>query len=287
MCITCVLLVNSLDCFIAQVFPIVPPSSSLLCLLSSWNSVYSVFLFFINCRLWILPSFWISFLSSSVPLPCTDYLCFGLCLFFDYDPLSADLLNFVNVVVFLLPLWVCAWFFCPVSWQNERVLPMFSWMVFLNEAACGAILLSGSTSATVFLSASAYAAILSEIACTVALQGGTASVATLLSSTACADIVAVGCGLFNWRELSSPTLWSHLQFGRRTNPCIFHQSFPLLILMDKLLKNTSYIKKIKYRLTELAQETHKIADSDAETLYHRGCSFNCFYQSFISEKLYP
>ena len=26
---------------------------------------------------------------------------------------------------------------------------------------------------------------------------------------------------------------------------------------------------MKYRLTELAQETHKIADRDAETLYHR------------------
>ena len=35
---------------------------------------------------------------------------------------------------------------------------------------------------------------------------------------------------------------------------------------------------MKYKLTELEQKTHKKADSDAETLYHRGRSFN--FRSF-------
>ena len=30
---------------------------------------------------------------------------------------------------------------------------------------------------------------------------------------------------------------------------------------------------MKYKLTELAQKTHRKADSDAETLYHRGRLF--------------
>ena len=42
---------------------------------------------------------------------------------------------------------------------------------------------------------------------------------------------------------------------------------------------------MKYKLTELEQKTHKKADSDAETLYHRGRSFDLIYQSLISEKL--
>ena len=44
---------------------------------------------------------------------------------------------------------------------------------------------------------------------------------------------------------------------------------------------------MKYKLTELAQKTHKKADSDVETLYHRGRFFNLIYQSLISEKLCP
>ena len=44
---------------------------------------------------------------------------------------------------------------------------------------------------------------------------------------------------------------------------------------------------MQYKLTELEQKTHKKADSDAETLYHRGHSFDLIYQSLISEKLCP
>ena len=43
----------------------------------------------------------------------------------------------------------------------------------------------------------------------------------------------------------------------------------------------------KYKLTELAQKTHKIADSDTETLYNRGHCFDLIDQSLISEKLSP
>ena len=44
---------------------------------------------------------------------------------------------------------------------------------------------------------------------------------------------------------------------------------------------------MKYKLTELEQKAHKKDDSDAETLYHRGRSFDWIYQSLISEKLCP
>ena len=44
---------------------------------------------------------------------------------------------------------------------------------------------------------------------------------------------------------------------------------------------------MKYKLTELEQKTHKKADRDAVTLYHRGCSFDLINQSLISEKLCP